>query len=770
MKKNLRYLTTTLVATSFLVCSPSYALGIGGMKLQSALNQDLKAEIPLILSEGENATDLKIGFASNAKFDEAGIPWTLFLSKIKFQTVTQNGKTIIKLSSKEVLKEPFLDFLIEVRGAKNTVYREFTVLVDPPASYSPSQETATIVPKKNTSNLPHHSDSEPPYFVSAQSPTANGTYGPVSATESLWHIASKFNQQNNISIGQMVEVIYSANQGAFKNKTKEIITGKILTIPVVTAAPILAKNKTKTVVVKVNLTKEKTIIPPVKPLQKVESPVTTEVKKEKTIIPPSVNPAQKIEPLVIAEVVKEKAVITKVKSASKVDTSAITNQKVVELEKQLSNMKKIIAEQNAQIVALKVVMSKTTALKNTVIAPPELPTTIIQTEAVEITVAEPISESALEPVATSLPTAFEVLPVVAPTAIAVGATDSYYYTSAIVGTLLLSLLGWLRFRGRIKTEINKDRRAKPEVAIDEIPIHEVNYSVENTLDQSDDLTSKMFDNDATSEFEDEGEIEFEEQSMSEFNQFMNDDLDKYKVGDVLYKVGIYCAYGSYDKAILLLREEYKKHPDAENYALRLLKLYVLQDNQAEFIGFLFELIKQGKKEIPEFWMQVSDITVRFYPEALFFVTSPEKSNLSTDGTAMDSIVDVSEMSFDQDISFIDVGSENELDELNTDLFEFSVQESVKDYSESELIFFNEALSFDPIQKDPLEELSFNLDFTALEVEKEMIIDVPDFEFDINFTTHEIEKEAVVYAPKFEFAFDLDFVTFDMEKMQKGINK
>lgn len=118
MKKNLRYLTTTLVATSFLVCSPSYALGIGGMKLHSALNQDLKAEIPLILSEGENATDLKIGFASNAKFDEAGIPWTLFLSKIKFRTVTQNGKTIIKLSSKEVLKEPFLDFLIEVRGAK----------------------------------------------------------------------------------------------------------------------------------------------------------------------------------------------------------------------------------------------------------------------------------------------------------------------------------------------------------------------------------------------------------------------------------------------------------------------------------------------------------------------------------------------------------------------------------------------------------------------------------------------------------------------------
>ncbi|MSR17520.1 MAG: hypothetical protein EXR89_06990 [Methylococcaceae bacterium] len=540
MKKNLRYLTTTFVATSFLVCSPSYALGIGGMKLQSALNQDLKAEIALILSEGENVTDLKIGFASNAKFDEAGIPWTLFLSKIKFQTVTQNGKVIIKLSSKEVLKEPFLDFLIEVRGAKNTVYREFTVLVDPPASYSPSQEIATAVPKKNTSNLPHHSDLESAYFVSTPSAmtTVNGAYGPVSETESLWHIASKFNQQNNVSIGQMVEVIYSANQGAFKNKTKEIIKGKILKIPVVTTVPIMAKNKTKVVVAKVNLTKEKAMIPPVKPAHKVESLVIAEVVKEKAIIPPvkpvqkveplviaevvkekaivpPVKPTQKVEPLVIAEVVKEKAVITTVKSAPKVDTSAITNQKVVELEKQLSNMKKIIEEQDAQIVVLKVAISTTTESKNTVIEPPELSTAIIQPEAFEIPVVEPISETAVEPVVKSLSTTSEVLPVVPIAVIAVEETDSYYYTSGIVGTLLLSLLGWLRFRGRTKTEINKDRRAKPEVAIDkmsiidETPIYEVSYSVENELGQGD-LTSKMFDNDATLKFEDESEIEFEE--------------------------------------------------------------------------------------------------------------------------------------------------------------------------------------------------------------------------------------------------------------------
>ncbi|MDD1607274.1 MAG: hypothetical protein LUQ18_01995, partial [Methylococcaceae bacterium] len=132
----MRNLTKTLAILSLLTPVVGYPLGIGDFKLHSALNQNLNAEIPLTLSAGENAADIKVSLAPAAKFDEAGVPWTYFLSKIKFQTVIgSNGSVVIKVSSKEALKEPFLNLLVEVSWPKGSLYREFTVLIDPPSTY-----------------------------------------------------------------------------------------------------------------------------------------------------------------------------------------------------------------------------------------------------------------------------------------------------------------------------------------------------------------------------------------------------------------------------------------------------------------------------------------------------------------------------------------------------------------------------------------------------------------------------------------------------------
>ncbi|MDP3839961.1 MAG: hypothetical protein Q8Q54_13670, partial [Methylococcales bacterium] len=133
----MRNLTKTLAILSLLTPVVGYPLGIGDFKLHSALNQNLNAEIPLTLSAGENAADIKVNLAPAAKFDEAGVPWTYFLSKIKFQTVVNaNGSVVIKVSSKEALKEPFLNLLVEVSWPKGSLYREFTVLIDPPSTYN----------------------------------------------------------------------------------------------------------------------------------------------------------------------------------------------------------------------------------------------------------------------------------------------------------------------------------------------------------------------------------------------------------------------------------------------------------------------------------------------------------------------------------------------------------------------------------------------------------------------------------------------------------
>ena len=106
-------LTKTLAVVSLLAPASGYSLGIGDIKLHSALNQNLDAEISLVVTAGEKASDIKVKIATPDKFDQAGVPWAAFLSKIKFEKIVgANGSVLIKLSSREAVKEPFLDFLL----------------------------------------------------------------------------------------------------------------------------------------------------------------------------------------------------------------------------------------------------------------------------------------------------------------------------------------------------------------------------------------------------------------------------------------------------------------------------------------------------------------------------------------------------------------------------------------------------------------------------------------------------------------------------------
>lgn len=81
-KSGVRNLTKTLAVVSLLAPASGHTLGIGEIKLHSALNQNLDAEIALTLS-GENVSDIKVNLAPPEKFDEAGGSWNYFFSKNK---------------------------------------------------------------------------------------------------------------------------------------------------------------------------------------------------------------------------------------------------------------------------------------------------------------------------------------------------------------------------------------------------------------------------------------------------------------------------------------------------------------------------------------------------------------------------------------------------------------------------------------------------------------------------------------------------------------
>ena len=91
-------------------------------KLRKAALKDLDAEIALILSGNESASNIKVKLAPPEKFDEAGIPWSYFLSKIQFKPIVRpDGSVVVQLSSNEALSEPFLDFLLDYFFCLNNI-------------------------------------------------------------------------------------------------------------------------------------------------------------------------------------------------------------------------------------------------------------------------------------------------------------------------------------------------------------------------------------------------------------------------------------------------------------------------------------------------------------------------------------------------------------------------------------------------------------------------------------------------------------------------
>jgi pilus assembly protein FimV len=753
-KNNARFLTTTLAAASLLASSPSYALGIGEMELKSALNQTLKAEIGLILADGENVSDFKVNLAPNEKFEEAGIPWSLFLSKVKFKIAQKNGKSIIELTSNEALKEPFLDFLIEVKSAKGNLYREFTVLIDPPAAYQ-AQTPAPIT----------DSSFESVHFIES-SPKQNASTYLTRENESLWRIAAQFNKQNNVSVPRMVSAIFAANPNVFQNSSEHTLQpNKTLTIPSFSQSPELF-------VVLVDKSAPKRA-----PVKKVAKP-----KIEKRTITTEKSLA-KAEPKANAPTVK---VVDKTSSED-------AQKRVVELEKQLAEMQKSLAKKELEMTA-----SKTPAPSVTSLVMPPLAVAVesVTPVAAPISNTLPLMQSTSQPNQTvavlpppTLPpvtTPIVPPPVSAPVVenpiaqeVAELTTtvnnyfgqDMYYYLVGGASSLLLGILGLLRSR---------EQRNKKSIAAENVTEQaqtENSSSASLFKDSADSMFDESFD---MSDLDDS----LFEDAASGFADMVNDeDAEKRRIDDVLYKADVYCTYGNNEEAEKLLKTEFLKQPNAHDYALRLLKLYQTQDNKVDFKNFVFELVTLGKQEESDFWGRVSSISAEFYPEALFFMPLSQQEISDENSTSTNQMfADMNiEIKFDDDVDFNSMPFDD-LDETEIVFGELSVDETMKaavgddifdeptldfalEIPEAEITGFTlgESLDFTKTEEKKEEQmLDFNFADFAVEqpVKLEKVSEDPALEFD--FGSFTLDEEPV----KTEAIEDLDFGSFAVEEPVK----
>ncbi len=128
-----RKVAAVVFSLGCLQTSSALALGLGEIKLDSFLNEPLKAEVSLLDAGGLHGDQIRIRLATREDFEKMGVERAYFLTSIQFDVeVDASGRGRIVITSQDPVLEPYLDFIVEARWPSGRLLREYTVLVDPP--------------------------------------------------------------------------------------------------------------------------------------------------------------------------------------------------------------------------------------------------------------------------------------------------------------------------------------------------------------------------------------------------------------------------------------------------------------------------------------------------------------------------------------------------------------------------------------------------------------------------------------------------------------
>lgn len=212
----LRKLVLAVASGTALYSGVASALGLGEITLHSALSQPLDAEIEL-LQVGDLATsDMHVRLAPADVFARSGVERVYFLNDLRFTPILRGSRSVIRVVSSKPVREPYLNFIVEVARPGGQLYREYTVLLDPPGSTAYSSSAAPIAATAAT-RTPQATASANKAPVPTRMPQAAlGQRYRVQGGDSLWSISGKLVASgSSASRESLMEDIFALNQAAF---------------------------------------------------------------------------------------------------------------------------------------------------------------------------------------------------------------------------------------------------------------------------------------------------------------------------------------------------------------------------------------------------------------------------------------------------------------------------------------------------------------------------------------------------------------------------
>jgi pilus assembly protein FimV len=260
MKKYVR-LSRLVFLLGLTTAISAQALTLGKLSVLSSLGQPLIAEIDVPEISADEANSIRVNIASPEAFKSAGLDYTADAEQINVGGRRRaNGRTILELRSADPISAPYLDLVLEVTWRTGRIVRDYTVLLDAPAS--PRQALVVPVPTLPIQSSTSLAEPTPASPVISAVPAPSITLEPLSASSATPLLTSRTatavrakqaarpasgvttkrgdtaaalardNKPEGVSLDQMLVAMLRSNPDAFVDgNVNRLKTGVVLEMP-----------------------------------------------------------------------------------------------------------------------------------------------------------------------------------------------------------------------------------------------------------------------------------------------------------------------------------------------------------------------------------------------------------------------------------------------------------------------------------------------------------------------------------------------------------
>jgi FimV-like protein len=273
----------SLVPLVLVVPTAGFAIGLGDIQVESALNEPLAARIEIVGATPEDLQDLNAAIADRETFQRYSVERPSFLTSAQFKVARDSqGRPILQVTSSEPFTEPVVSLLVDLRWHKGELIREYPLLLDP-ADFAARadgtrtdvgthiQKTETLV-ASSAAHVPEsvNSRTAPPAASPARTVTAparartapreppsaaanaepSGRPTPtvyrVSSHDTLTGVVHRVAKSRNESMAQRIMIaIFRANPAAFDGNINRLHRGARLTLPSSEALASISANEAR---------------------------------------------------------------------------------------------------------------------------------------------------------------------------------------------------------------------------------------------------------------------------------------------------------------------------------------------------------------------------------------------------------------------------------------------------------------------------------------------------------------------------------------------